>query len=205
MGASGTTPPSVSLEYSVDGGNTWSAFVVGSTTVKLSNVGDSVKIKGVNSVMGTTNTNYNMFILTGSIEASGNVTSIIDGVGGEIDVPKYCFKSLFQNQTALTKTPYMPFRTVGNRGCGYMYYGCTNLQSISDLTATTLDLYSYWGILQNCSLINYVKIYATTINNLSLHTWLNGVSAVGTLVCDSSLTLEVGASGLPDNWTRVDL
>jgi hypothetical protein len=34
--------PAVSLEYSLDNGNTWSPFIVGETTIILENVGDSV-------------------------------------------------------------------------------------------------------------------------------------------------------------------
>ena len=43
MWASGEAP-AVSLEYSTDG-NTWSPFVVGSTTVTLANIGDKMYMR----------------------------------------------------------------------------------------------------------------------------------------------------------------
>ena len=39
------SPPTVSLEYSTDGGTNWSTFTVGTTTVTLPNVGDMVCFK----------------------------------------------------------------------------------------------------------------------------------------------------------------
>ena len=55
--------PTVSLEYSTDG-NTWSPFVVGSTTVTLANIGDKVYIRATssgNTGMGSSYSNYNQF------------------------------------------------------------------------------------------------------------------------------------------------
>ena len=40
--------PTVSLEYSTNG-NTWSPFVVGTTTVTLANVGDKVYMRATNA------------------------------------------------------------------------------------------------------------------------------------------------------------
>ena len=36
------SPTAISLEYSVDDGNTWNVFTVGTTVVTLANIGDSV-------------------------------------------------------------------------------------------------------------------------------------------------------------------
>ena len=67
--------PTVSLEYSTDG-NTWSPFEVGSTTVTLANIGDKMYMRATsagNTGMGTSLSNYNKFVMTGKIAASGNI------------------------------------------------------------------------------------------------------------------------------------
>ena len=60
MKANGSAP-SVSLEYSTDG-NTWSPFVVGSTTVTLANIGDKMYMRATsagNTRMGSSYSDYN--------------------------------------------------------------------------------------------------------------------------------------------------
>ena len=72
--------PTVSLEYSTDG-NTWSSFVVGTTTVNLANIGDKVYIRATsagNVRIGTDVWNYNKFVMTGKIAASGNVDTLLN-------------------------------------------------------------------------------------------------------------------------------
>ena len=67
--------PNVSLEYSTDG-NTWSSFVVGTTTVTLANIGDKVYMRATssgNTGMGSSSSDYNQFVMNGKISASGNV------------------------------------------------------------------------------------------------------------------------------------
>ena len=72
--------PSVSLEYSTNG-STWSPFVVGTTTVTLANIGDYVYVRATsagNTGMATPSLNYNKFVMTGTIAASGNVDTLLD-------------------------------------------------------------------------------------------------------------------------------
>ena len=66
MQANGSAP-TVSLEYSTDG-NTWSPFVVGTTTVTLANIGDKMYIRATdagNTGMGSSTSDYNQFVMTG--------------------------------------------------------------------------------------------------------------------------------------------
>lgn len=73
--------PSVSLEYSTDGGSTWNIFTVGSTTVTLANIGDEVCFRagsGGNTTFATSNKNYNRFVTTGSLDVKGNIMSLLD-------------------------------------------------------------------------------------------------------------------------------
>lgn len=72
--------PMVSLEYSTDK-STWNPFVVGTTTVTLANIGDRMWLRAVstNAKMASSyNSNYNYFVMTGQIEASGNINSLLN-------------------------------------------------------------------------------------------------------------------------------
>lgn len=107
MSKSGS-PPSVSLEYSIDNGATWSDFVVGTTTITLAEVGSFVKIraKTTNSTMATYTGGtilYNYFVMTGKIAASGSIMYLLDKDGSDnATMSDNCFNSLFIGCSSLT-------------------------------------------------------------------------------------------------------
>lgn len=67
------SPDAVSLETSEDG-SSWSDYTVGDT-LTLADVGDKVylRAKTENSTIGSSDTNYYTFVMTGQIAASGNI------------------------------------------------------------------------------------------------------------------------------------
>lgn len=78
--AKDSSAPNISLEYTTDG-STWNPFIVGTTTVTLSNVGAKVGIKAT-TTNGKFNTTYNLasnyFVMTGGIKPSGNINSLLN-------------------------------------------------------------------------------------------------------------------------------
>ena len=104
MAKSGSAP-TVSLEYSTDG-NTWSPFVVGTTTVTLANIGDRVWLRATstnNAMASWANDEYNYFVMTGQIAASGNINSLLNGPDPDAvtTAPVYAYVYLFKDCTAL--------------------------------------------------------------------------------------------------------
>ena len=95
MKAGGETP-TVSLEYSTDG-NTWSPFIVGSTTVTLANIGNKVYIRATSK--GNTGIcspdGYNQFVMTGKISASGNIDTLLDQ-NGNATLTEWCYNNMFK-------------------------------------------------------------------------------------------------------------
>lgn len=171
-------PASVSLEYTIDG-NTWETYTIGDI-IQLPRVGSWVKFKGVNSGFGTS-TAWHYFVMTGEIDAYGDITSILNGIGGDY-------------------TPDVA------RALIYLFNNCTQLRRAPDLPTTTLGNRQYYRLFNGCSNLNYIKTSMTnTSANQSLSGWVGGVSSSGTFVCPSSLSLSTGSSGIPSGWTRVDL
>ena len=119
MKANGSAP-SVSLEYSTDG-RTWNQFVVGTTTVTLANIGDKMYVRATsagNTRMGSSMSDYNQFVMTGKIAASGNVNTLLDQ-NGNATLKSYCYSYLFGGCESLTTAPTLPATTLAD-GC---YYG----------------------------------------------------------------------------------
>ena len=101
--------PEVSLEYSTDG-NTWSPFVVGSTTVTLANIGDKMYVRATNAGntgMASSYSDSNQFVMTGKIAASGNLNTLLDQ-NGNATLTDHCYYGLFSDCYSLTTTPDLP-------------------------------------------------------------------------------------------------
>ena len=164
MAANGSAP-AVSLEYSTDG-STWSPFVVGTTTVTLANIGDKVYVRATsvgNPWMGISTSNYNKFVMTGKIAASGNVDTLLDQ-NGNATLASYCYNYLFYGCTSLTTAPALPATTLADHCYESMFNGCTSLTTAAALPATTLAGSCYRNMFYGCSsLTTAPELPATTL------------------------------------------
>lgn len=171
-------PAAVSLEYTLDG-DTWYPYTIGDV-IQLPFVGSWVKFKGVNSVFGNGSA-WNYFVMTGVIDAYGDLTSILNGIGGD----------------------YTPGAA---RAFIRLFDGCLSLRRAPDLPTVRLGNRQYYQTFNNCANLNYIKTYMKyTSANQCLNGWVVGVGGNGTFVCPQELTISYGASGIPNGWTRVDL
>ena len=164
MKANGSAP-TVSLEYSTDG-NTWSPFVVGTTTVTLANIGDKMYMRATssgNTGIGSSSSDYNKFVMEGKIAASGNVDTLLDQ-NGNATLTDYCYYYMFDSCGSLTTAPELPSTTLASNCYCRMFRGCSSLTSAPSLPATTLADYCYSSMLNGCtSLTTAPELPATTL------------------------------------------
>ena len=177
--------------------DTYYAFI--GDVIELSS-DSSVKFKGTNDSL-----NSYYFKMTGSIEASGDVTSLLNGIGGDVRLnTQNCLNGLFSNCTALKTVPNLPSTTLSYYCYYSMFKGCTNLTSAPELPATTLVDGCYDYMFCDCTSLNYVKCLATNIDTYE-HTqtssWLSGVSETGTFIKRSGVNWGTGESLIPEGWT----
>lgn len=129
---------SLSNTYEVNTGSGWTAYAFG-TTIHL-NAGQSCKWRC--SAHPTTQFyDYVQFVMTGTIEASGNVNSMLSSDFESITSLAgydYAFVSLFQDCRSLTKPPSLPATTLST-SCYYkMFYGCEFLVQAPELPALSI-------------------------------------------------------------------
>ena len=163
--------PEVSLEYSTDG-NTWSPFVVGTTTVELANIEDKMYVRATsagNTGMGCYSRDYsrfiyNRFVMTGKISASGNVDTLLNK-NGNATLTFACYYGLFEYCTSLTSAPELPATTLADYCYNSMFKGCTSLTAaptiktytsgLTDCFSQMLNMWNYsaskWGQLKQCN------------------------------------------------------
>ena len=223
--------PNLNLQYRVNDGG-WNDFIVGTTAAIHVVAGDVVQWKGNNpNGVSTSYNDYLNFVVSGNpVHLSGNIMSLIDGVGETLVIPnKFCFKNLFYNSEIktvssdflpattlqdecyrslfaycrnLTQAPELPATTLAPYCYNEMFSGCSALTTAPELPATTLvnDCYNY--IFQYCSSLNYVKCSATdNVSTYAPYNWLNGVSTTGTFVKPDGVVYETGSNGIPEGWT----
>lgn len=71
--------PTLNLEYNLNNSG-WKPYVQGHM-ITLANVGDKVQMRATkagNDVFSSSSSDYNRFVMTGKIAASGNVQSVLD-------------------------------------------------------------------------------------------------------------------------------
>ena len=179
------TPNAISLETSMDG-NTWTDYSwTDSTgdTLTLSNVGDKVyfRAKTENQTIGSSDSNYYQFVMTGKIAASGNIQTLLKADGSRTDAPGYCYNYMFQNCSSLTTAPELPATTLANGCYNYMFSYCTSLTSAPELPATTLAEYCYQGIFSYCtSLTTSPELLATTLASSCYASMFSGCESLTT-------------------------
>ena len=174
------SPTAVTLETSTDG-NTWNAYTI-STTITLSNIWDKVYFRNTSTTTTTfsaNTSNFYQFVMTWSIAASWNITSLINKEYTDTLVWNDCFSYLFYNATSLTQTPDLPATTLTPYCYNYMFKGCSGLTKISPLPATTIQRYCYYQMYQWCTELEQLpKLPALTIEKYSYYSMFDGCSKI---------------------------
>ena len=152
--------------YEVDTGSGWQRYAFG-TVINLNN-GQSCKWRCSSHSTTQGFSNYVRFVMTGTIEASGNCNSMLSrNFGGITSISgyDYAFYGLFYGCTSLTQAPELPATTLA--WCCYydMFRNCTSLTQAPELPATTLVGSCYSGMFRNCtSLTQAPELPATTLD-----------------------------------------
>ena len=149
--------PNLNLQYRINNGE-WTDFIVGTTADIKIGAGDVLQFKGDNKEGISTNSGNNTlnFGISGNpVALSGNIMSLIDGVGDTLIIPiDYCFCNLFRNSAIKTvSSDFLPATTLKSSCYRDLFSGCQNLTQAPDLPATTLAEGCYNGMFYNCALL----------------------------------------------------
>ena len=156
------------IQYRVNNGN-WTNWDFTSSQAISANANDVIQWKGVNpDGLSTDSYNYIYFQIPNEVNLSGNVMSLIDGVGDTKVIPcNYCLYGLFRGTKIKTVSEdLLPATTLAPYCYSYMFEGCTKLVSAPELPATTLVPYCYSSMFRGCtSLVTAPALEATTLVN----------------------------------------
>ena len=159
----------INMQYMFENEHSFTDF--GTDSIRL-NKGEKIYVKGDNPNglsyydVDTELWKHSHFIIDlGKVEAGGNIMSIIDGGScTRMDVPEYCFYSLFKDCTALVTAPALQAETLSNYCYGEMFSGCTSLINTPSLLSKTLAPYCYYAMFSGCtSLTTAYDLPATSL------------------------------------------
>ena len=183
--------PNITFQKSTDGGLTWEEHTIGvydpddGDTSNLDIItldeGESVLFKGVNSENFTVGDPeedggvYVGFYLDGSAAASGDITSLINGVGGDATIQLMQFYCMFYGCTGMTQAPTLPATTLADFCYEAMFRGCTGLTQAPTLPATILAIGCYETMFRDCTgMTQAPTLPATVLANECYSNMFNG-------------------------------
>ena len=162
-----------SLQYSTDGGKTWQDYdlqisdeVSEATAIELDE-GGTVMFKGINENLAyyledDSDWLFVQAYIEGSVAASGDITSLINGIGGNASLAISCYRSMFERCTSLTQAPALPATTLAESCYSNMFNGCTGLTLAPDLPATTLANHCYHSMFSGCTGLTQAPVLLAT-------------------------------------------
>ena len=164
------SPTSVTLETSTDG-NTRTTYTIWDT-ITLSNIGDKVYFRNTSETatrFSTGPSSYYRFYLSGSLNASWDITFLINKNGTDTISWSYAFYRLFYRSStedasirnALKTTPKLPATTITAHCYQQMFYYCSSLSTLPELPVTTFQNSCYYQMFRYC----------TSIKMSSTQTW----------------------------------
>lgn len=143
--------PVINLEYNLNDSG-WKPYTQGHT-ITLANAGDKVQMRAAeagNDAFSSSSSDFNRFVMTGKIAASGNVQSVLDRTLARTDVPAHCYSCMFFYCTSLTTAPALPATELADYCYSFMFGFCTSLANAPVLPATTLASNCYNCMFSGC-------------------------------------------------------
>lgn len=159
--------PDINIEYSLDGGDTWEEYIVepssdsGNSITKIEICEDqTVQFRGVNTCLthvvdggaslmcfrtscGSAN-GYNL-------EVSGDVTSLLNGSGGDAELEDYTFYKMFYGCGSITTAPELPSTELSDYCYSSMFEGCTSLIEAPELSSVHISEGCYKQMFKDCT------------------------------------------------------
>lgn len=203
---SGSSSSSLTSTFEVNRGHGWNAYTYGA--VLNMNNGESCKFRCTYYGTNVGVSRRPQFVMTGTIEASGNCYSMLSKDFESITdlhQNRYYIGHLFEDCASLTKAPELPATTLWS-SCYFALFKNTGLTKAPLLPATTLVYQCYGRMFAESGSLNEVRIAATDASASDcLVEWLSNVSLSGDFYCNPNTTYPTGANGCPGGWTIHDI
>ena len=153
-------------EYKLNDG-AWTSYTLTTSGVAIPlSAGDKIQWRCTNIRSTFSMYAYVQFVMTGKIEASNPVTSMVLYTLDPLSLYGYDFACchLFSDCSSLIKAPELPATTLALYCYFNLFSGCTSLTQAPELPATTLTLHCYEEMFRFCEGLTQAPVlHATTL------------------------------------------
>lgn len=164
------TPTDVTLEYSLDNGNTWTEWIETENVRSLTlTTGQTMHIRNTSETStgfstGSSTTDIYRFSFSDYTYGGGNINSLLCKNPENAVITENCFNRLFLSTTLVT-APALPSTEIARNCYYYMFRECRYLVKAPEvLPATTTYPNCYYYMFEGCtSLVKAPKILAVSI------------------------------------------
>lgn len=178
------SPTTVTLEYTLDGGSTWTTWTESGTMRTLTlQAGETVYIRNTSDTstgFSTGASSYYNFGFSDNVDAKGNVNSLVCKNPDDAVVSDRIYESLFKDCSTLqTAEMELPFMSVLNNSYHNMFRNCTALVYPPALPATSISISSYFTMFYGCSsLVETPVLPAETLFDYSYYNMFANCSSL---------------------------
>ena len=177
------TQSGVTLQYSTNGGTTWTNISSGGTTASSDEIWFRGRATGTKRLYVLSDVS-NAWVFSGNssnkLHVYGDLRYLLcDNLGDDtiiFNIAKYCFPNMFRGCTSLTTAPSLPADTLADFCYSGMFRGCTSLTTVPSLPADTLTNTCYANMFYGCTAF---KVSATKIGSYQ-YAWRIPTSGMGT-------------------------
>lgn len=150
--------------------------------------GEFVQFKAASSSTRQ-NLGSNSFVMTGSLNASDNIMSLL-GAGQPLGASAFSY--LFEDCASLKTAPELPATTMANFCYLNMFKGCTGLTAAPALPATALANSCYFGMFDGCTNLTSVPatLSATVLKDRCYYSMFANCTSLETAPAISGTTLD---------------
>ena len=155
-----TNPLMLYIEYSTDGGATWTPGVTNPITISGISAGGTVQLRGDNGAYSSDGTANNSTRIAADKDCYlyGNIMSLVsstDYASLTTLTEKYAFARLFRSSSYLKNHPteklVLPATTLSSNCYRYTFQNCSGLTEAPTLPATTMAEACYFAMFIGCS------------------------------------------------------
>lgn len=184
-------PLTLSIEYSTNGGTSWTPASDATITISGIGAGSTVQLRGNNAAYSSDGTTANSMRITGDKDyyVYGNVMSLVNSNDFSTLTTltgNYAFARLFLNDAHLmshaTKELVLPATTLTDYCYSFMFYGCKGMTTAPALPAMTMAPYCYSHMFGFCHALTATPaLPATTLADYCYYRMFLGSNGLATI------------------------
>ena len=167
------------MEYSLDGGNTWTQWDFSAVNIPD---GGRFLLRGMNAAIGVNSYSYRVAFVfggSGTVACSGNIMHLFDHTQDLNTIPAWGCAGMFVDCTVLTSAPSLPATNIGFECYKWMFAGCTGLLTAPELPAMTLAVGCYESMFTGCTSLRFgVDLPALQVPNRAYAHMYNGCTSL---------------------------